>query len=66
MADKLLSAGEAARMLGIDPKTLARMRKAGKVPYVQAVEGAHPRYWESDIEAMLGRLVAGVRQDGGQ
>lgn len=50
--DSLLHPGEAARMLGVDPKTLQRWAKAKKIPSVRTL-GGHRRYWTSDIEKIL-------------
>jgi excisionase family DNA binding protein len=50
--DKLLHPGEVARKLGVDPKTLSRWAKAGKIPSIRTL-GGHRRYRESVVNAIL-------------
>jgi excisionase family DNA binding protein len=48
----LLTPGEVAAALRVDPKTVARWAKAGKLPCVFTV-GRHRRYYRADIEALM-------------
>jgi excisionase family DNA binding protein len=50
--DELLPPGEVARMLGVDPKTLARWAKLGKIPS-QRTLGGHRRFRRSVVEAII-------------
>lgn len=50
--DKLLSPGEAARLLGVNPKTLSRWASDGKIRSTRTL-GGHRRFRESVILAIL-------------
>ena len=57
--DRLLAPGEAAKMLGVDTKTLSRWAKLPEshrshIPSVRTL-GGHRRYRESTIRALLKR-----------
>jgi len=49
--DRVVSEEEAAGLLGIHPKTLAKMRRAGEIPagYI----GTSPRYTLGQIRALM-------------
>jgi excisionase family DNA binding protein len=49
---KLLTEGEAAAYLGVNPRTLARLRLAGKIEYVRISERRY-RYLESQLLTYL-------------
>ncbi|MFQ5570982.1 MAG: hypothetical protein ACE5G0_14985 [Rhodothermales bacterium] len=49
--DLLITEEEAARLLGIHPKTLGKMRLAGEVP--AGYLGVSPRYTLGQIRAMM-------------
>lgn len=51
-SDRLLQPWEAAQILGVDPKTLSRWAKLGKVPATRTL-GGHRRYRESVIRDLL-------------
>jgi excisionase family DNA binding protein len=51
----VLSAGEVAREFGVDPKTVTRWAKAGKLKSVRTL-GGHRRFKREDIEAILGEF----------
>lgn len=46
--DRLLQPWEAAQILGVDPKTLARWAQLGKIGSTRTL-GGHRRYRESEI-----------------
>ncbi len=50
--DKLLTPGEVALFMRVDPKAVTRWAKAGKLVAVETL-GGHRRYWESDVRAVL-------------
>jgi excisionase family DNA binding protein len=50
--DRLLQPGEAAQLLGVDPKTLIRWANAKKIPYHRTL-GGHRRYRLSVIDKIL-------------
>lgn len=50
----LLTPGQAAAILGVDPKTVTRWAKAGKLPSTRTL-GNHRRYREEDVYALRDR-----------
>lgn len=44
---------EVARLAGVDPKTVTRWAKAGKLPSIRTL-GGHRRYKESVVREALG------------
>lgn len=52
--DKLVSIGQAARMLGVHSDTLRRWESEGKIQALRT-RGGHRRYRVSDIQAILDR-----------
>jgi excisionase family DNA binding protein len=50
--DELLTPGEVAKIFSVDPKTVARWAKAGKLPSTQT-PGGHRRYRRLDVRAAL-------------
>jgi excisionase family DNA binding protein len=58
--DPLLTPGEVAAMFGVDPKTVSRWARAGKLTAVRTL-GGHRRFQASEVEALLNR----ARDDGG-
>jgi len=50
--DTLYTPAEVAAMFRVDPKTVARWAKAGKLPSVRTI-GGHRRYRARDIQALL-------------
>jgi excisionase family DNA binding protein len=48
----LLTPGEVAKMLRVDPKTVARWAAAGQMPSIRT-PGGHRRFRESDVRALL-------------
>lgn len=50
----LLTPGQAATILGVDPKTVSRWAKAGKLASTRTL-GNHRRYKEEDVFALRDR-----------
>lgn len=50
----VLTPGEVARVLRVDPKTITRWARNGKLPSFRTL-GGHRRYFESDVNAILRR-----------
>ena len=48
----LLSPGEVAELFRVDPKTVTRWAKAGKITAVRTL-GGHRRYRQSEIQAII-------------
>lgn len=48
---RLLTPGEVAEMLDVDPKTVTRRAKAGKLTSIRTL-GGHRRYYEDEVKAM--------------
>ena len=53
--DRLLTPGEVARVFRVDPKTVTRWAKAGRLPSMKT-PGGHVRVWEDDVRALLGEV----------
>jgi excisionase family DNA binding protein len=51
-ADRLLTPAEVAAMFRVDPKTVTRWAKAGKLSSIRTL-GGHRRYRAEEIEALL-------------
>lgn len=51
-ADKLLTPGEVARVFRVDPKTVTRWAKAGRLDSIRT-PGGHHRFRESQVKALL-------------
>ena len=51
-ASPLLTPAEVAAMFGVDPKTVARWARAGKLASVRTL-GGHRRYREAEVRALL-------------
>jgi len=52
LEDELLTPGEVARMFRVDPKTVTRWAKSGKLPARRTI-GGHRRYRRGDIAAIV-------------
>jgi excisionase family DNA binding protein len=50
--DKLLTTGEVARMFRVDPKTVTRWARSGKIHAIRTL-GGHRRYHRSEIERAI-------------
>ncbi len=51
--EKLLTPAEVAAMFRVDPKTVTRWAKAGKLTAIRTL-GGHRRYLESEVSRLLG------------
>lgn len=56
-AEPLLTPAEVATMFRVDPKTVTRWAKAGKLTSIRTL-GGHRRYRESEVKALLSALPA--------
>jgi hypothetical protein len=50
--EKLLTPAEVAAMFRVDPKTVTRWAKAGKLASIKTL-GGHRRYKESEVKELL-------------
>lgn len=50
--DELLTPGEVARLFAVDPKTVTRWAKAGKLTSVRTL-GGHRRFRRAEVESLL-------------
>ena len=50
--NKLLTPAEVAEMFRVDPKTVTRWAKTGKLSSIRTL-GGHRRYWESEVRGLL-------------
>src|SRR5215471_14819620 len=60
-AEPLLTPAEVATMFRVDPKTVTRWAKAGKLTSIRTL-GGHRRYRETEVRALL----AGIPQPGSE
>lgn len=51
-SQKLLTPAEVAALFRVDPKTVTRWAKAGKLSSIRTL-GGHRRYWEAEVRALL-------------
>ena len=54
-AEPLLTPAEVAALFRVDPKTVTRWAKAGKLSSIRTL-GGHRRYRESEVRALLAGL----------
>lgn len=52
-SEVLLTPAEVASLFRVDPKTVTRWAKAGKLSYIRTL-GGHRRYPEAEVRALLG------------
>jgi excisionase family DNA binding protein len=57
--EKLLTPAEVASLFRVDPKTVTRWAKAGKLTSIRTL-GGHRRYKESEVKALLKSISASV------
>ncbi len=55
-AEKLLTPAEVAALFRVDPKTVTRWAKAGKLNSIRTL-GGHRRYREVEVRALLGDVI---------
>lgn len=61
-AEALLTPAEVAAMFRVDPKTVTRWAKAGKLSSIRTL-GGHRRYLESEVKALLEGLPNSGAED---
>jgi excisionase family DNA binding protein len=61
-ADRMLTSGEVAALLRVDPKTVTRWAAAGRIGSLRT-PGGHRRYRESEVRALLDAHEFPARQD---
>lgn len=61
--EALLTPSEVAAMFRVDPKTVTRWAKAGKISAIRTL-GGHRRYRESEIRALINGDIPGQRKPG--
>jgi len=54
-AEPLLTPSEVAAMFRVDPKTVTRWAKAGKLTWIRTL-GGHRRYREAEVRQLLGQI----------
>ncbi|QSB07107.1 BldC family transcriptional regulator [Natronoglycomyces albus] len=59
--DVLLTPSEVAAMFRVDPKTVTRWAKAGKLSAIRTL-GGHRRYKESEVRELLGGFIPAPRE----
>jgi excisionase family DNA binding protein len=52
--ERLLTPAEVAALFRVDPKTVTRWAKAGKLSSIRTL-GGHRRYWEAEVRRLLDR-----------
>ena len=55
-AEKLLTPAEVASLFRVDPKTVTRWAKAGKLNSIRPL-GGHRRYREAEVRALLSDVL---------
>ena len=59
--EPLLTPAEVAAMFRVDPKTVTRWAKAGKLSSIRTL-GGHRRYRESEVKGLLGEMIPTQRR----
>jgi excisionase family DNA binding protein len=62
--ETLLTPSEVANLFRVDPKTVTRWAKAGKLTSIRTL-GGHRRYKESEVKALLISTTGKSIKDGG-
>ena len=57
--ERLLTPAEVAGLFRVDPKTVTRWAKAGKLSSIRTL-GGHRRYWESEVRRLLDHSAIGA------
>ncbi|REF36696.1 BldC family transcriptional regulator [Thermasporomyces composti] len=63
--ESLLTPAEVAAMFRVDPKTVTRWAKAGKLSSIRTL-GGHRRYRESEVRALLAGVLPEQRGGTGE
>ena len=63
--ENLLTPSEVAALFRVDPKTVTRWAKAGKLTSIRTL-GGHRRYKESEVKALLGSASNLINRNGGK
>ena len=58
--EQLLTPAEVAKLFRVDPKTVTRWAKSGKLSYIRTL-GGHRRYRSSEVQSLLANLENGQR-----
>lgn len=61
----LLTPAEVASLFRVDPKTVTRWAKSGKLTSIRTL-GGHRRYKESEVKALLGSAANSINRNGGK
>ena len=61
--ERLLTPAEVATMFRVDPKTVTRWAKAGKLSAIRTL-GGHRRYREAEVRALLDGQIPRQRHGG--
>jgi len=60
----LLTPAEVATLFRVDPKTVTRWAKAGKLTSIRTL-GGHRRYKDSEVKALLNSVSGNNKSNGG-
>jgi excisionase family DNA binding protein len=60
----LLTPAEVASLFRVDPKTVTRWAKAGKLTSIRTL-GGHRRYKDSEVKALLNSVSGNDKSNGG-
>ena len=60
--ENLLTPAEVAALFRVDPKTVTRWAKAGKLTSIRTL-GGHRRYKESEVKALLKSITPGASEN---
>ena len=60
----LLTPAEVASLFRVDPKTVTRWAKSGKLTSIRTL-GGHRRYIESEVKALLSATASNSTKNGG-
>jgi excisionase family DNA binding protein len=56
--ERLLTPAEVAALFRVDPKTVTRWAKSGKLSSIRTL-GGHRRYWENEVRGLLEQSATG-------
>ena len=63
--DRLMTPAEVAEYWAVDPKTVTRWAKDGRLTVARVTPGGHRRFWESDVKAAGQRQGSRAQANGG-